>query len=405
MAFQMAYKFKLEPSTKQKEYLFRWLSSLRYLYNSALEHRIRNYQQFRKSMNYYDQANELTEAKSESPWLADVPSQALQQKLKDLDSAFQKFFKGGGFPKFRKRSDTMSMRFPDGKSIKVDYRKGKRTSFVKLPKIGVVKFVSSRPIEGTIKNATITLATDGHYISFQVEKELALAPNNKSAVGIDRGVNTLGVTSEGEFLELPNERIKTLEKKLSKEQRLLARKSKGSKRRELQRKRVALVHAKIARIRKDCLNKITTQLANSHGKIVLEDLKIKNMSASASGTLEEPGKMVAQKRGLNRAILRQGWHEFERQLAYKIAWQGGTLVKVHAAYTSQACNKCGYVHSENRNKQDFNCVSCGYHDHADINAAKNILTAGHAVRGEVNAVVLVKTKTRRTSLKRKPIAA
>lgn len=407
MNIQRAWKYKLEPTPEQSVVLRAWMSHLRGLYNLALEHRELNYRQFRKSMNYYDQANQLPDLKEAFPWLAEVPSQCLQQKLKDLDSAYQRFFKSGsGFPKFKKRGEGMSMRFPDPKGFVVSFRKGKRTCFVKLPKIGLVKFVSSREIQGRICNATVSMNPSGElYISFQTEQEIEVRLNPMSAIGIDRGVRTMGMTSEGECLELPIDRIKKLESKLAKEQRLLARKTLRSKNYEKQKLRVAKAYARITNLRKDRLHKITSSIAKSHGIVVLEDLKIKNMTASASGTIAKPGRKVAQKRGLNRAILQQGWSEFERQLSYKLAWSGGELRKVPAHFTSQACSCCGHVSSKNRNKERFKCVSCGHVDHADVNAAKNILALGQSVTvcGGASAGVLAKTKTRRASKKQKPV--
>lgn len=408
MKILKALKFKLEPTCEQEQVLVLWLSHLRGLYNLALEHRILNYRQFRKSVSYYGQCSELPELKKVAPWLEEVPSQCLQQKLKDVESAYKRFFNHGfGFPKFQKRGQSESARFPDPKQFKISFRKGKRTSFVKLPKIGSVKFVSSREIEGTIKNCTVTRKADGFYISFQTEIELTVFQTRNNPIGIDRGVRTMGMTSDGECLEIPEAKIKFLEKKLGREQRVLSRKNKASKNQKKQRIRVGKIHLKIVNLRNDTLHKLTSQLAKSHGLVVMEDLKVKNMSASAKGTIENPGKYVKQKSGLNRSILRQGWSEFERQVAYKLLWNGGELVKVKPHFTSQTCSSCGHVAKENRKKEHFACKSCGHQDHADINAAKNILALGHRVSvcGEASAGVLEKTKTRRAPVKQKPISA
>jgi len=405
---QRAWKYKLELNLEQESVLSLWLSHLRCLYNLALEHRILNYQQFRKSMNYYDQANQLSDLKEAFPWLAEVPSQCLQQKLKDVETAYKKFFTGlGGFPKYKSKYDHMAMRFPDAKQFSVSFRKGKRTSVVKLPKIGQVKFVSSREMQGQIKNCTVSKQADGFYISFQTEVDFLVLQTRKNPIGIDRGVNTMGMTSEGECLETPVEKIKAIEVKMQKAQKILSKKQKGSRNRHKARIKVALLHQKITNLRKDNLQKITHSITKSHGLVVIEDLKIKNMTASSSGTISEPGSRVAQKSGLNRSILRNGWGELERQLSYKLAWSGGELRKVPAHYTSQMCAECGHVHSENRDKEQFLCLECGHSDHADINAAKNILALGQSVSvcGEASVGVLVKTRTRRASMKQKPLSA
>ncbi len=133
-------------------------------------------------------------------------------------------------------------------------------------------------------------------------------------------------------------------------------------------------------MRKNFLHKLTTHIAKNHGVVVIEDLRVKNMTRSAKGTIRSPGKNVAQKRGLNRAILRQGWGEMEQMLAYKLDRNGGTLVKVSPAYTSQMCGQCGVVDRRSRTSQAvFACAACGHMAHADINAARNILAAGLAV--------------------------
>lgn len=396
-----AQKYKLILKPEQERILFGWLCTLRWLHNHALDHRLINYNQFRKSMNYYDQANELPNVKLEFPWVAEVPSQCLQQKLKDLDSAYKRFFTGlGGFPKHQKKTGAMSMRFPDPKQFSVSTTTGKKKGFLKLPKIGLVKFYNSKELSGAIKNCTVSRNSSGEYfVSIQVEEnELVLQKQNwKNAVGIDRGVRTFGMTSEAEALEAPIDRILKLEKKLIKKQRDLSRKKKGSKNFKKQSLRLAKVHQKIVNVRKDNLHQISRNIANSHSIVVLEDLKIKNMTASASGTVEDPGRMVKQKSGLNRSILRQGWYEFERQLSYKLQWSGGELIKVAPHFTSQTCPMCGHVARENRKNESFVCVSCGHNGHADVVGAINILERGYrsSVCGEFRSGSVKKQNSKR----------
>lgn len=393
---------------KQEEILFNWLCILRFLYNSALKQRTVNYDNFRKNTSYEDQANELPNVKEVFPWFAQVPSQCLQQKLKDLDYAYKRFFQGlGGFPKLQKRNNTMSMRFPDAKQFSVSTTKGKRKGFLKLPKIGLVKFVNSKDIEGTIKNCTISRNPSGEYfVSLQVEQDalVIIRRNWSTATAIDRGVRTFGMTSEAEALEMPIKKIKNLERKVKRAQRDLSRKKKGSNNFKKQAFKLAKAHQKIVNLRQDSLHKFSRNVTKSHSIVVLEDLKIKNMTTSSKGTKEEPGKMVKQKSGLNRSILRQGWYEFERQLSYKLLWGGGDLVKVPANYTSQTCPDCGHVAKENRKNEAFNCVSCGHSGHADVVGARNILERGHrlSVCGEVVPRVSKKLALKKTSLKQKP---
>lgn len=409
MKIQRAWKFKLEINKREFNTLSLWLSHLRCLYNLALEQRILAYSsQARLSLNYYDQANELSELKKQFPFFKEVPSQLLQQKLKDVEAAYKRFFNNGaGFPKFKKKRDLMGMRFPDAKQFFVEYRNGKRTSIVTLPKIGVLKFVSSRPIVGAIKNCSITKKADGFYISFQSEYEAALPIHVKPTLGIDRGVRTTAMTSNGEALTLPIEKIQDLEVKIARAQKSLAKKLKGSRNFNKQVTKINLVYKKITDIKTDTMHKLTSSIAKNHGIVVIEDLRIKNMTASSKGTADDPGVKVKQKSGLNRAILRNNWGEFERQLTYKLTWSGGRVIKVPPHYTSQTCHQCGHVDPKNRNGIEFLCLQCGHRDHADANAAQNILALGQSVTvcGETTSGVLAKSKTRKVSVKQKPMVA
>ena len=174
--------------------------------------------------------------------------------------------------------------------------------------------------------------------------------------------------------------IKKYQDKLAQAQRRLSKKKKFSENWKKQKKQIQKIHSKIAHVRKDFQNKLSTKLSNSHAMIVVEGLKIGNMSRSASGTLDNPGKSVKAKSGLNKSILDQAWGEFKRQISYKLTWKGGIYLEVPAPYTSQRCSACGVKDKASRqNQESYQCTSCGYEANADINAAKNILAAGHAV--------------------------
>lgn len=170
------------------------------------------------------------------------------------------------------------------------------------------------------------------------------------------------------------------EKKLAALQRKAAKRVKFSANWRKLKARIQRLHRKIANVRNDFLHKATTSISKNHALVVIEDLKVRNMSRSASGTLDHPGKNVRVKAGLNKSILDQGWFEFRRQLAYKLAWLGGTLLLVPPQYTSQTCSHCGCVDKSNRVSQaKFKCTACGFECNADHNAALNILAAGQAV--------------------------
>ena len=194
-----------------------------------------------------------------------------------------------------------------------------------------------------------------------------------SAVGIDMGVKNLATMSDGTVIE-PKNSYRKHEDKLKKEQKKLSKKVKFSKNWCKQKKKVQRAHRKIANVRKDFLHKQSTIISKKHATIVVEDLKIKNMSRSAKGTLEQPGKNVRAKSGLNKSILDQGWGMFREMLRYKLERLGGKLIQVPPQYTSQTCSQCGYVNKANRPSQaKFHCLSCGYENNADVNAAINIL--------------------------------
>ncbi len=173
--------------------------------------------------------------------------------------------------------------------------------------------------------------------------------------------------------------FKKLEKKLAKLQRKLARRKKGSQNWKKIKREIAKLHIHIANARHDYLHKLSHNLSKNHAVVVLEDLKVANMSKSAQGTIAEPGTNVKAKSGLNKSILDQGWYEFKRQLAYKLEWLGGMLVLVNPKNTSRCCSQCGHTSKDNRTTQAcFVCVECGYEEHADFVGALNVLRAGHA---------------------------
>jgi putative transposase len=199
-------------------------------------------------------------------------------------------------------------------------------------------------------------------------------------VGIDLGIATFAALSDGR-LQPPLNAYRRVEKNKARLQRKLAGMVKYSQNWKKQQHRIAQLGIRIANCRHDFLHKLSTETSKSHAVIVLEDLQMKNMSRSAKGTLGEPGHNVAQKSGLNKAILDQGWGTFRRMLEYKQGWRGGEVIAVNPRYTSQVCPICGHVSKKNRPHQAlFSCEQCGYSYHADVVAARNILALGHRER-------------------------
>jgi putative transposase len=394
------YRFKLHPTPEQEEKFFQFAGVCRLIYNIALEQRRDWYRQYEREtgsqLNFITQSRQLTVLREEFDFIRDVSQTCEQQVLRDLDQAFQYFFKGtASYPRPRKKGLNDIFRFL-GRETQITKLNAK-WSLVYLPKIGLVKFRSTRPLQGRLLNTTITHSADGWYVSFCCEIEHEPPQNFKPAIGIDRGVTNNLALSNGELLPLP-ETIKLLERKQRKAQKALSRKKKGSKRYTKQRKRVAKIYSKAVRIRKDWQHRVTFKLSNEYGVIAIEDLKTSNMTRSAKGSIEEPGKNVKAKAGLNRSILSQGWYSFETMLTYKLEERGGKVIKVDPKYTSQTCSDCGAVNSQSRkNQATYECIECGFTKHADINAAINILRRSTASKlVEKPHERLCETRTRRT---------
>ena len=391
------FRFRLCPTAEQGDLFRQFAGVCRLVYNLALEQRRDWYRQYECNigarLNYIAQARELTMLRAEFDWIAAVSQTCQQQTLRDLDKAYANFFKGiARYPTPRKKEMNDTFRF-QGREVVIRPINA-RWCAVRLPKIGWVKFRNTRQVRGTIRNATVGLAADGWHISFSCEMEHAVPVNDKPSVGIDRGVVNAIAFSDGTPPVIAPAAFARIERQRRRAQKVLCRRKRGSKRYARQRKRVSALHARSGRIRRDWLHRVSTTIARSYGTVVMEDLKVKNMTASAKGTIEEPGRMVRQKAGLNRAILAQGWTSFASLLTYKLEERGGHLVTVNPAYTSQTCPACDAVDARSRKSQAvFECVTCGHRDNADSNAAINILrrnTAsmdmeeGHRLSGEVS---------------------
>jgi putative transposase len=376
MILRKAFKYRLKTKPEDESFLRQYAGSCRFVWNKALALQKERLDQGEPCLNYSQLTALLPAWKVEFPFLKEVHSQPIQQTLKNLDRALKDAFDKKSpkhFPTFkRKGAATDSFRYPQG--FKLD------NNMVYLPKIGWVAFFNSRPIEGIPRNVTVSRKGQHWFVSIQIEGEVAepVHPSG-SIVGGDRGVKRFLSLSDGTFHE-PLDAFRRMEGKLAKEQRKLARKVKKSRNWFKQKAKITGLHIKIADARNDYLHKISTDVSKSHAVVVLEDLKVVNMSKSAKGrTAEAPGRNISQKSGLNKAILDQGWGEFRRQLEYKQVWRGGWVLYVNPAYTSQRCSQCSHVAAENRKSQEqFCCLACGHLAHADENAAINIKRAGHA---------------------------
>lgn len=360
----------------------------RAVWNTGLEQR-REYRRRGAWMNYNEQAHELVEAKEEQTWLKAAPSHCLQQTLRDLDEACRK--RGTWKVHWRSaRRWAPSFRFPEGSRMELQQLNRRKTQ-VKLPKLGWVKFRASRSLDGeTIRSATLSKEGERWFVSFLVEDGKTTPPRAHAApdtaVGVDRGVVVAVATSAGELIDrafvTEGERRRAVAL-----QRRLSRRAMGSANRNKTRAALAEMRARERRRRQDFCQKTAHQLAHTNAVVVLEKLPAKNMTRRARPVPDPdtPGRYLpngaAAKSGLNKAILSKGWYRFEQALNSVSRYTGTVVVKVPAAFTSQRCSVCGHVDPKSRESQAvFRCTHCSRPaEHADVNAAKNILAAGLAV--------------------------
>ena len=390
MNLRKAVRYRLEPSPEQEPLLSRAAGCVRFVWNRALAIQKSYLAHGCSLLSYGDMAKHLTTWRNGESFgfLSESPVHPQQWALKFLDRALKEAFDKKSpkrFPAFKKKSLHDSMRYPDPEQIKIDLKpqddNGRSVlPRIFLPRIGWVKFRKSCIIGGEVRNVTVSRSGGHWYAAIQTEKEIPdpVHPST-TAVGGDRGVANLLTLSDGTMF-LPVTAYRDLQKRLAREQRNLAHKVKFSANWKKQKAKITRLHQRIAEIRKTVLHQVSTVISKNHAVVVLEDLKVRNMTGSAKGTVEEPGRNVRQKSGLNKSILDQGWGMLKQMLSYKLRWSGGMLLLVDPAYTSQICPVCGVVDAGNRPSQAvFHCLHCGHEAHADVNAAQNILARGLAI--------------------------
>nr|WP_321271379.1 transposase [Alcaligenes faecalis] len=373
-----AFKYELRPDGQQARQMARFAGSCRFVFNKALVLQKANYEAGGKFIGYVAMAKELTEWRNgtQTPWLKEAPVHPLQHALKDLERAYKNFFaKHAAFPRFKKKGQRDSFRYPDAKQIKLDAANGR----IFLPKLGWLRYRNSRDVLGRVCNATVSQSGGKWFVSIQTEREVDQPESQAAtAVGIDMGITRFATLSDGTFYA-PLNSFKRHETALRKAQRAMSRKTKFSNNWKKAKARVQRIHSRIGNARRDYLHQCSTTISQNHAMVCIEDLQVHNMSKSAAGSVEKPGRNVRAKSGLNKSILDQGWFEFRRQLDYKLAWNGGWLVAVPPQHTSRTCPCCGHVSAENRQTQArFECVECGFEENADVVGAINVLRAGHA---------------------------
>lgn len=354
----------------------RFAGSCRFVFNIALAMQKALYEQGEKKLGYAGLCKALTTWRNakETAWLALAPVHPLQQTLKDLERAYTNFFaKRANFPRFKKKSMGDSFRYPDARQFKIDAG----NSRIFLPKLGWIRYRNSRDMLGSAKNITVSCTGGKWFVSIQTEREVAAPVHpTTSIIGIDVGITRFATLSDGSFIA-PLNTFRKHEQRLARYQRAMSRKTKFSNNWKKVKAKVQKIHTRIANVRHDFLHKCSTTISQNHAIICIEDLQVRNMSRSAAGSSEAPGRNVKAKSSLNKSILDQGWAEFRRQLEYKQAWRGGKVLAVPPQYTSQTCPCCGQVSAENRRTQArFACVACGYEENADVVGAINILRRG-----------------------------
>lgn len=389
-----AYRYQLDPNATQKQWFARAFGSARYVYNWSLEQRVKAYEQHKERLSAYDLCKMLTPMKREEgkSWLYETPNVCLQQAIRNMDSAFTRFFREKkGFPKFRNRHGRQRIQFVN--NVDVDFGAGK----VRLPKIGWVRAFISRPFEGKMGTCTVSRNAAGKYfISVLVDTPDPIPAkrpvNEATAVGIDVGLTTFATLSDGSAIANPRH-LQQGEARLKCLQRRLSRKVKGSNRRKRAKMAVAKHHYRIACQRNDFLHKATSLLVKSHDTLVIEDLNVEGMLKNHC---------------LAKGISSVAWSEFFRQLEYKCKWSGKNLIRIGRFEPSSRMCTCGLVNrSLTLKDREWKCPSCGEVHDRDLLAARNIKRFGldktnliGQASGAVSAVEDVETPAVVGSVKR-----
>ena len=354
-----SFKFRIYPDKEQEILLDKHFGACRFVFNHYLNKRKETYLEDKKSLNYYDNANDLTQFKKDENfnWLKEINSQSLQSSLRNLDTAYGKFFrKQTKFPRFKSKYDKQSFKIPQ--FVKLENNE------LIIPKFkGGIKINLHQEINGEILFATISKSkTDKYYVSITCEVQYQPFDKTGSEIGIDTGIKDLAILSDGTTYE----NIKTLKKNLKKvkyNQRRLSKKVKGSSSRTKQKQKLAIVHEKITNVRKDYLHKVSTEIVKNHDIISVEDLAVKN---------------IMKNHKLAQAMSDVSLGSFYSMLEYKCEWNDKQFVKIDRYFpSSKMCSNCGWINQDlTLNIREWICSSCGEKNDRDFNASKNILKQG-----------------------------
>jgi len=360
---QKGMKYRIYPNKEQQQKLAIQFGHARFVYNSTLAARKTHYKETGKGLSCFDSTKMIVVAKKEigTDWLTQADSQVLQQKARDVDTAYRNFFRGlAGYPSFKSKHDKQTIRYPQ----RVKFNAGSTY----LPKVGHVKTQFHRPLEGTQKSTTVSKTKTGKYfISVLCEIEMVVPEHAGASIGIDLGLSHFYIGSDGKKVAHPK-LLRAAEREVKIAQRKLSKKKKGSANREKARLRLALKHERLANARKDFLHKQSAHLTDQFSFIGTESLRVKNMLKNHC---------------LAKSIADSGWSEFVRQLEYKSVKKGGSVFKIGTFFpSSKKCNPCGYINKELKlSDRYWVCPICHTKLDRDLNAADNVLeeaTAGVA---------------------------
>jgi putative transposase len=373
-------RYRLFPTPAQEAMLRDHCAHARYVWNLAVEQHSYWHPGRKCAPGFVEQCRQLTQARAEYPWLAAGSQVVQQQALRDFAQAMAAFFdpdNPAGRPSWRKAVRDEGFRIVGRRGRQWDVRRlSRKTGEIWVPKVGWLRFCWSRAVPPGVKSYRVTRDRAGRWhVAFAAIPDPVPAPGNGEVVGIDRGVAVSAALSTGEMLHCPGLTARERNRLLRLERRI-ARARRGSSRRGRVKHAIARLRARETDRRKDWAEKLSTDVARRFDVIRVEALQVRNMTRSAKGTAEHPGRNVRQKSGLNREILRSGWGLLAHRLEDKAP---GRVEGIKPAFTSQRCSACGHVDAESRESQaHFVCIACGFAGHADVNAAKNI-AAGHAV--------------------------
>ena len=365
-----AYKFRIYPDSNQALLIVKTIGCSRFVFNYFLAERSSAYESQKKTLSYNDCSAMLTQLKKELTWLKEVDSTALQSSLRFLDDSFKRFFsRQNDYPRFKSRKNPVqsyTSKFTNNNIAVED-------SFLKLPKLGLVRYAKSREVDGRIISATVSRKPSGKFfVSILAETEVSELPKTGIACGVDLGLKDFAVVSGGSGHTNPRF-FRSLEVKLAKEQRILSRRVKFSSNWYKQKLKVARVHESIANARADYLHKLSTDIVKNHDIIGMEDLQVSDM--------------LKNKR-LSKAISEVSWSHFKELIEYKAVWYGKKVITVSKTFaSSQLCSACNYQNKavKNLSVRTWTCPSCNAVHDRDINASINLrneairlLTAGTA---------------------------